>query len=294
MRLRFFALALLLLLIIPAARADRVVDYDDTEYYRWSTGFSKVYTKDGKTVRIVRAEGPYYYEVDLDAEVASAYYLGNTDCVDAIIVDQQSVNGFQITQVGDDMESCLGYAGDIVEVVMIRANVCYRIADYAFQACDSFGGEQNCVTSVILPWNLQAIGKKAFEGQVNLERIYIPKRVTSMGEDCIPPQTTIVCHRNSCAAAWARENGRKYEIIEDGFARGEGIYRMPAQLMSISEDAFDNTPVKYVILPDSVPYVFQPHNRDIIYFYDDPSTAPVDTFVRNNDVNLAFLSDLDE
>lgn len=292
MRIRTMICLLLAFLLIPAAFADRVVDYDDIEYYNLSSGFTRVYTKNGETVRIVRHEFVYYYEVDRSAEVASVYWLGDTDCVGSLYIDRLSYSGFHVTQVGDDIDSCLGYSAGMVNSVYIVSGHCKRVADYAFQACDSDAGYQNGLTTAILPWNLESIGKKAFDGQTHLSRIYIPKAVTSMGADCIPAQTTIVCHKNSTAAQWARANGRKCEYIEDGFKSGQGVFKLPEGLTSLADDAFEGVPVKYIILPHSFLYL-PDMDPDIIYFFDTSDEYLISTYTRNNHVNYALLKDVD-
>ena len=165
-----------------------------------------------------------------------------------------------ITHIGGGtFEGCTG-----LRHIEIPAGV-ERIIDCAFVDCTNLesvvfnegiteilnGVFQNCTSlvSIRIPDGVTNIGYHAFYNCTGLETIVIPASVTIIGEDAIPDTALIYCHAGSYADAWAMENGRGENVRHIGDSAT--VARLPAGLTEIRDEAYLNTAVEIVRLPES-------------------------------------------
>lgn len=113
----------------------------------------------------------------------------------------------------------------------------------AFYGCIS-------LTNIVLPASVTSIGDWAFGGCSGLTNIVIPASVTHIGEGTIPDAALIYCYADSYAVEWAKNNGMsssvRYLIPEDA-----AIMRLPEGLTEICDEAYMNTAVEIVRLPEN-------------------------------------------
>ena len=165
-----------------------------------------------------------------------------------------------ITHIGGGtFEACTG-----LRHIEIPAGV-ERIIDYAFIDCTNLesvvfnegiteilnGVFQNCtgLVNIRIPDGVTNIGYHAFYNCTGLETIVIPASVTIIGEDAIPDTALIYCHAGSYADTWAMENGRGENVRHIGDSAT--VARLPAGLTEIRDEAYLNTAVEIVRLPES-------------------------------------------
>lgn len=119
------------------------------------------------------------------------------------------------------------------------------IPDYAFEACWNLG-------TVIIPESVTEIGSYAFWLCPNLMNIVIPEKVSSIGWDIFYPYPGIVifCYDNSAAHTYAVQNDYVYVLLDTPLDHADFV--IPANTVSIEEEAFYKIAAKRIKLPESV------------------------------------------
>ena len=106
------------------------------------------------------------------------------------------------------------------------------------------------LTSIAISDGVTEIGADAFYGCISLTNIVFPASVTHIGEGTIPDAALIYCYADSYAVEWAKNNGMsssvRYLIPEDA-----AIMRLPEGLTEICDEAYMNTAVEIVRLPEN-------------------------------------------
>lgn len=155
------------------------------------------------------------------------------------------------------------------------------IGDYAFEYCES-------LPSVNIPDSVTSIGDGCFYGCVNLRSIVIPASVTSISKNAFVKDEyyenneikyrplknlTIYCYKGSYAEEYAKANGLKYCLLDQGFVYkqlddntieiikyvgNDTEVNIPSKIDNIpvtsihSAAFYGSNTIKSVVIPDSV------------------------------------------
>ena len=121
-----------------------------------------------------------------------------------------------------------------------------EIVSDAFYSCTS-------LTEIVIPENVTFLGRDPFRNCSNLERITILSNVLVYNQFetfNVPGNTLLYCYAGSSAEEWIKANGLgdriRYLIPEDA-----AIIRLPEGLTEICDEAYMNTAVEIVRLPEN-------------------------------------------
>lgn len=150
-------------------------------------------------------------------------------------------SGSQLLEIGKYAFGSYAYASS-TNIDLRNATSLTKIGDYAFQNCTTN------VTYIVLPPNLQYLGKNAFDGANGLTNIYI-------GESTTTGQNT--CNGYYCTVDGALYNADKSKLIYYPAKKSTATVSLPEGLVTIPAKAFQgNTSIKNVTLPSSIDTIY--------------------------------------
>ncbi len=125
--------------------------------------------------------------------------------------------GYLYFEVNDDTGKFIVIVGFSVYKSPDKLNIPKEIDGIPVRVIsDSVFTDQQNLTEVNIPENIQTIGFYCFAGDSNLNKITIPKSVTNIGDNAFMKckKVTIYCYKDSAAHKYAVDNKIKFKLLD--------------------------------------------------------------------------------
>lgn len=166
-----------------------------------------------ESVYVAPVKGLYYEGHEFtpdDLDVTICYYDGSVEKAAAYTVSQTGTGVGEQTITVDYLGIQGSVKGDLYKTPdFIMPQSITKVEPEAFRGLS--------MAAVVCPEGLKEIGNMAFADCNNLEEIYIPDSVTTLGTDIFKNcgKIRILCYSGSAATQYAQNNGISYDLLDE-------------------------------------------------------------------------------